>query len=226
MHKINAKNKCVLIIPDLHIPFEHRDALKFLTAVADKYKPEIIINLGDEIDGKSLNFHDKSPQDLFTPCKELEISIKKISKFKNLFPNVHLCESNHGSLIYRRAEKFGIPYHALKSYAEILETPTWYWHEDIVLDTAIGPVYLCHGKTSSYGKLAKEMGMHACQGHFHSKFEITWHKSIMADRYNLFSGCLINYNDLAFNYGKNHLPKPILGCTIITSTGIPELIKM
>lgn len=227
MHKINAKNKCVLIIPDLHIPFEHRDALKFLTAVADKYKPEIIINLGDEVDFHAISFHDDSKaNDMFTASKELELSIKKIAKFQKVFPLMHLCESNHGSLVYRRAGKFGLPYHVLKSYAEVLETPNWYWHEDIILNTNLGDVYICHGKTSKYGELAIRMGSHAVQGHFHGKYEITWHKSLLAEKFNVFSGCLINQEHLSFAYGKNHLPKPILGCTILHSTGIPELIKM
>lgn len=226
MKKIDGRGKRVLIIPDMHIPFEHKSAYKFLSTIKSEYKPNLVINLGDEIDGKSINFHDKSPEDMFTPSQEFEECVKRVKGYYELFPEMHLVESNHGSLVYRRASKFGLPLHVMKTYAEILETPTWYWHEDILLKTDIGDVYICHGKSSTYGKLAKEMGCHAIQGHFHGKFELTWHVTSTTERYNLFSGCLIDRENLAFSYGKNHLPKPILGVTLLSETGYPSLKKM
>lgn len=227
--KLDAKGKCVLIIPDLHIPFEHRDALKFITAIADRYKPEVIINLGDELDFKAINFHqDNKADDIFTACKELEVSVKTIEKYYRLFPKVHLLESNHGSMVYRRAGAGanGIPLHVLKSYQEVLGTPNWSWHEDIILNTLLGEVYLCHGKSGKVGELSKQMGCNAVQGHFHSRFEITWHKSLLRERYNLFSGCLINRMSMAFAYSKTHLPRPILGLTVLLPSGYPQLMKM
>lgn len=212
----------------MHVPFEHPDAYDFLKTIKKEYlsDDDLVINLGDEIDGKSINFHSKSPQDLFTPALEFEECVKRMRRHYRLFPKVHLCESNHGSLVYRRASEFGLPLHVLKSYAEILETPNWEWHDDILLKTKMGDVYICHGKSATYGKLAKEMGCNAIQGHFHGKFEITWHRSTTTERYNLFSGCLIDFASLAFSYGKNHLPKPILGATILSENGYPNLIKM
>ena len=226
MKKLDARGKRVLIIPDMHIPFEHKSSYKFLKAIKEEYKPDLIVNLGDEIDGNSISFHDKDPNMMFTPSMELEECIRKIKGYYELFPDMHLAESNHGSLVYRRASKFGLPMHVMKSYAEILETPTWSWHEDILLKTNMGDTYICHGKSSTYGKLAKEMGCNAMQGHFHGKFEITWHRTSTTERYNLFSGCLIDRENLAFSYGKNHLPKPILGASVLSERGYPRLIKM
>ena len=40
-------NSCILVIPDLHAPYHHQDALDFLVAVAAKYQPTRLINLGD-----------------------------------------------------------------------------------------------------------------------------------------------------------------------------------
>ena len=228
MKKINAIGKQVLIIPDLHIPFEHKDAYKFLKAVKNKYinKDDLIISLGDEVDGNQISMHDKDPNVMFSPASEFQAAIETIKKYYKLFPKMELCESNHGSLVYRRASKFGLPMHVMKSYQDILETPNWNWHPDILLKTKMGEVYICHGKTSSYGKLCKEQGASAIQGHFHGKFEVTWHKTSTSERFNLFSGCLIDHEHLAFSYGKNHLPKPILGVTILSPNGYPRLIKM
>lgn len=61
---------------------------------------------------------------------------------------------------------------------------------------------------------------------FHSKFEITYSKSPIVERYNMFIGCLVDLESLAFAYGRNNLPKPILGLGYIDKLGQPLLIKM
>ena len=45
--------KSVLVISDLHIPYHHPDAFKFLAALKKKYKPDLVVNIGDEIDQHS-----------------------------------------------------------------------------------------------------------------------------------------------------------------------------
>ena len=235
MKVIDARNKRVLVIPDLHIPFEHPDSLKFVSAVyndlalKDGTRPEdvIVINLGDEIDGHTISFHKNDPDIPYSPGKELEKAIEHIEDWYRQFPHKILLESNHGSLVYRRAKDQGIPLHYIKSYQEILNTPTWEWHEDVLLKTKMGDIYLCHGKTSATGKLSKEMGTYgAIQGHFHGKFQVTWSTTATGTRFDAFSGCLIDRQSLAFAYGKNHIPKPILGCLLISKMGYPQMIKM
>ena len=51
-------NSRILLISDMHIPYHHKDTLKFLQYLKDKYQPTRIICLGDEVDGHSLSFHD------------------------------------------------------------------------------------------------------------------------------------------------------------------------
>lgn len=226
--EIDAIGRRVLIIPDLHCPFNHVDSFRFLSKIKEKYldSRSIIMNLGDEVDGNQISFHDKDPDMPFSPTTELEAAINEIQKLKELFPKMYLCESNHGSLVYRRQKAAGLPRHYFKSYQEILNTPKWHWSEDFILKTKLGPIYLCHGKTATYGKLAKEEGMSSVQGHYHGKFEVTWHKSKNSERFNCFAGCLINRRSMAFNYGKNHIPKAILGAVLISKQGYPKLIKM
>lgn len=228
MKKLDAKGKRVLIIPDTHAPYHHIDTIRFLRAVKKKYlnSSSLIMHLGDEIDGASISFHDKDPDLDFSPCTELIAAKKFISNLQKEFSKVYLCDSNHGSLVYRRAKKYGLPLMVLKTYQEILEAPKYEWHEDYELSTNLGKIYICHGKSATYGKLAKEMSCSCIQGHFHGKFEITWHKTIRREIFNCFSGCLVDREHMAFSYGKNHLPKPILGCTIISKEGYPRLIKM
>lgn len=225
--RINGKNRSGLIIPDTHFPYSHTDWFSFIKAAKEKYcdNRSFYIHLGDEADKHSLSFH-PSDNDLPSAGDELQLAIQKIQQLHSLIPKMDLLESNHGSLHLRRFKFHGIPMHYIKNYQEIYGTPKWNWWHDIILETKIGETYICHGKSGTYGKLAKEQGMHAIQGHFHGKFEVTWHRSSTSERYNAFVGCLVDWTSLAMAYGKNHIPKPILGLMRISKSGYPHLIKM
>lgn len=227
MLKLNAKGKRVLIIPDCHVPYHHPRMKEFLSEVKKLHKPDIVIHLGDEVDNHAISFHDSSVE-LFSAGAELEKAIEYLqSDLHSLFPKMYILESNHGSLLYRKLKHHGIPIAALKPLDKIYGTPRWGWHREIILETKLGPIYLCHGKSSLPGKLALAMGMSTIQGHFHGLFRLNWFK--FADNRQIFdciSGCLIDPKSEAFAYGSNHIPKPILGCTIIHANGLPELIPL
>lgn len=226
MKKINGIGKKILVIPDTHIPYAHPDYIKFLRYLKSKYEPDIFIHLGDELDYHAISFHD-SDSSLFSADMELDKAIIELQEgLYKLCPKLYLLESNHGSLVFRKMKHHGIPIRVLKTLQELYGTPEWSWHHDILLLTNAGPVYMCHGKSSSYSKLAKDMGCSAIQGHFHGKFEITWHKTATGTRYNAFAGCLVNEESMAMAYAKNNLPKPILGALLIDSRGLPRLLKM
>ncbi len=229
MDRIDAIGRRVLVIPDTHAPFEHPDLYEFLSAVKQKYLNDdsIIIHLGDEVDGHCISFHNNHPDLPFSPSSELEKAVERMQALQDIFPKVYLCESNHGSLVYRRQEAAGLPREVFKSYQEILGTPDWHWAEDYLVETKMGGIYICHGKTATSGKLSKEMGTYgAIQGHYHGKFQIIWSTTATGERFDAYSGCLIDRSSLAFSYGKNHIPKPLLGCMLISKMGYPRLIKM
>jgi len=218
-------DQSVLIISDLHKPYSHPDAIPFLKAIKENYKPEIIINVGDELDKHAVSFHN-SESSLFNADKELERAIEGIQELRDLFPKMFLCESNHGSMVYRRLKAEGIPIRNLKPLHELYDTPSWSWHHEIMIETHLGKVVIVHGKTSSKNKLASEFGCSAIQGHFHSLFEITWHQSVHSSRFNMIVGCLIDSDSMAFAYGKNFTKRPILGVGWLNELGEPSLIRM
>lgn len=222
---INARNKPVVIIGDSHIPYHHVDYLDFIKAVKAKFKNPIMLHSGDEVDNHSISFH-PSDQDLFSAGHELDAAIEQLKPWVKAFPNLILLESNHGSLAFRKAKVNGTPLKYYKTLNEVYGAPKWKWYHDILLRTKIGDVYGCHGKASGYGALAKEQGCSSFQGHYHGKLEITWHQRVGHKRFNMFVGCGINWKSMAFHYGKNNLPKPILGCAALTKDGFPKLYKM
>ncbi len=227
MLRIDARNKFVLIIPDLHCPVHHVDAFKFLKRIKDQLPEDtIIINLGDETDGAAWSFHQKD-EELDSAGHELDKAIIYLQEgLLPLFPKMYILESNHGSLLSRKMKHHGIPLRALKPMPELYETPLWEWHDEIIIDTHQGPVYFTHGKSSAYGRLSKEMGMSCVQGHFHTKFEITWHESIGQKKFNMICGCLVDREHMAMNYAKNLPLRFQLGAAYIDSNGWPSLVPM
>lgn len=225
-YTIDTRGKKVLLISDTHIPYSHPDYLVFLASIKHKYKPDVIVHGGDEVDGHAISFHDTDTS-LFSADAELDKAIVEIQEgLHKLFPKMFLLESNHGSLIYRRMKAAGLPIRHLKPLHELYETPQWTWHHDILLQTNIGDTYICHGKTSAYGKLCKEMACNAIQFHFHGKAEITWHRSSMKTRFNMYCGCLVDETSMAMAYGRNNLPKANLAVGMLDAKGQPYLIRM
>lgn len=223
---INCKGKKVLIISDTHFPHHHPDTIPFLKAIKKKFKPDIVIHIGDEIDNHYISFHK-----VIAECRggsdELTEAIKGLSELESLFRKIYLLDSNHGSLIFRRAKDMGIPLTYIRPLKDIYGTPDWEWHHDIILKTNHQyDTYLCHGKSSGYNKLATAMKMNAVQGHFHSKFEITYSKTVTGEVYNMFVGAFADDTEIAMEYGKNNLPKTITGCGGIREDGTPILFKM
>ena len=225
MKRINCKGKTVLIIPDLHCPYHHPDAFDFLAKIKKQYKPEVIINLGDEVDGASISFH-QTDTALPSADKELELAIEALQELHKIFPKMSLVSSNHGDLKYRKLKHHGIPIAHLKSHKQLYGTPGWNWYDDLILKTHKGDCYVCHGRSSNGAKLSGELSMSCIQGHYHSKYSISYHSNGIEDRYSMFSGCLVDRNSLAFAYGKLILSKPIIGASLIMDDGSPRLIKM
>lgn len=221
------KNWCILVIPDLHMPYHHPCSIKFLDAVKKKYHPDRIVNLGDEVDNHAVSFHD-SDVDLFSAGHELEKAKEYLQELVGLFPKMDLLESNHGSLYFRRVKNAGLPITILKSLNEILEVPkTWSWHSELIVTCSNGTkVYFTHGKSSAPLKLSQGVSMSCAQGHFHNLFSVNWWRTGLGEMmFDMKVGCLIDQESLAFAYGRNIVHKPMLGCAIIEN-GIPKLIPM
>lgn len=222
-------NDCILVIPDLHAPYQHPDALDFLIEVAAQYKPTRVINLGDETDGHALSFHDSDPN-LDSAGVELGKARKFLHKLERAFPVIEFCHSNHGSLIYRRAHKSGIPVEYIKTYREILFPngggQGWTWHDSIRDTLPNGQaIQFQHQTVGEYMQNAAHERCNIVLGHEHGKFQIEHKASKAALYWGLYSGCLIDSASLAFAYGKLFPKKPIIGCSIIIDSQ-PILIPM
>ena len=80
--------KSILVISDQHAPYHHIDTLDFLKAIKLKYKPDCVVNIGDEMDWHSISFHDSHPG-LYSPSHELVVARKFLQDLEKLFPKQH-----------------------------------------------------------------------------------------------------------------------------------------
>lgn len=219
------KNQIILVISDYHAPYNHPDAAKFLAAVKAKYKPTHVVGIGDETDYHAMSFHKSNP-DLPSAGDELKKAIKELKVLYHLFPNVTVVESNHGSMILRKGLDSGLPASVFRSYNEVLQAPKgWNWVFDVVIKTPLGPVYFCHGKSGTAGRLASQYGMSCVQGHYHERAQIHYISTPERLMFDMHVGCLADDRSLALGYNKINPKRPIVSIGIIVN-GIPQLVPM
>lgn len=219
---------CILVIPDQHAPYHHQDAIPFLKHVASQFQPELVVNLGDEADKHAMSFHDSDPN-LMSAGDELEAAKKWLGALAKEFPNQLVCDSNHGSMHFRKAKAHGIPVQYLKSYREVLFPDGggegWNWAENWRVNTPLGPVMFKHQPS---GPILVDAAHNQCNlmvGHHHGNFSVEYTASSAALYWGAYSGCLIDKDSLAYAYGKHTLRKPVIGCTVILN-GCPMLVPM
>lgn len=219
-------NSRILFISDMHIPYHHKDLIPFLKHLKAKYNPTRVICLGDELDQHSLSFHDSDP-DLPNAGDEIRRALPVIKEVFELFPVMDIIESNHGSLVWRKAKTNGIPKHYIKTYNDVLGVDEgWKWSFDLTLTLPNGQkVYVHHGKSSDVVKLGQQMGMHSVQGHYHNTFKIDYWGNPTGLYFGMQCGCLVDDSSLAFSYNNVNIQRPVIGTGLIID-GVPILEAM
>ena len=238
---VRLQNEVMLVISDLHAPYQHPDALAFLQALKDKYQPTRVLNVGDEVDYHSLSFHDSDP-DLNSAGVELQRAREVLWELEAMFPQMDLVDSNHGSMAYRRAKAHGMPRHLILGYRDAIfgeqdktgaivrangRGDGWTWHPEFWTELPTGQqLLMVHGRSVSTRRNVEQVGG-ACfiQGHHHSTFEIVYHGTSRALAWGMSVGCLIDDESLAFAYNRNSIKRPTIGCAIVIN-GQPKLLPM
>ena len=185
-----------------------------------------IVSVSGNCDSHALSYHEKDP-DLDSAGKELDAARVVLSEVEGLFPELDILESNHGSLIWRKAKTHGIPKHYIKSYNDILGIGDgWKWHYDLTIVLPNGQkTYLHHGKTTQVIRLSQIMGMNAVQGHYHEGFNIAYWGNPNGLYWGMQTGSLISDESYAFSYNNVNVKRPVIGTGLIIDS-IPVLEPM
>ena len=208
-----ADTRNILVVGDLHIPFELDNYFDWCVEQYKTYNCNHVIFIGDILDNHAFSFHESDP-DGHSAGKELELSIQKVKKWHDAFPNADVCIGNHDRLAARKSFTGGIPKAWLRSYNEVLKTPTWNWVESIVYDD----VLFEHGEGGQAKTKAKNNLMSSVCGHTHTEAYTIW---FVGKRYRVFAsqtGCGVDSSSYAANYAKN-FKKQAIGCLVVLNNG-------
>ena len=125
------KQSRVLIIGDLHCPFDLDGYLEFCLDMYARHNCNRVVFIGDIIDNHYASYHETDP-DGYGGGEELERAINKVKRWRDAFPVADVIIGNHDRIIMRKAFSSAIPKAWVKSYNEVLGT-SWNWTERLEL---------------------------------------------------------------------------------------------
>ena len=214
-----ARTKNVLVIGDTHEPFCHPQYMNFCYEVANKFKCEEFVHIGDEVDNHAISYHESNPKG-DSASKESELAVKALNKWYKRFPNVKVCIGNHSALHKRKAVTAGLPDRFIKTYEQAWEAPNgWKW----ALDWEIDGVLYTHG-TGSSGQAgainrARDSRQSVVIGHIHSFGGVLYSSSDKDMIFGMNVGCGIDIDAYAMEYARPFAKRPTLGCGVVLDGG-------
>ena len=98
----------VLVVPDLHLYCEHKNALQFCVDTWNKYDCDTAVFIGDVVDHHSISFHQKNPN-CPSAKDEYELTLESLQQWYDTFPEATVCIGNHDNRCFRLAETVNMP---------------------------------------------------------------------------------------------------------------------
>lgn len=220
--QMKAKESRVLIIGDIHAPFELKGYLNFCKDTYVKYNCNKVIFIGDIIDNHYSSYHE-TDADGMGGGDELDLAIKKLKKWYRAFPEAHVIIGNHDRMIMRKAQTSSIPQKWIRNYKDVLEVRKWEFVDRLVID---GVQYV-HGEGGTAHTKCRADMMSTVQGHLHTQCYI---QNFVGANYRVFGmqvGCGIDHDAYAMAYAKRG-KKPAIACGVVINgeTAINELMKL
>ncbi len=203
----------LLVVGDLHEPFCLDKYLPFCKKLYKKKKCNRVLFIGDIIDNHYSSFHDSDP-DGMGAGDELDVAIKRVAKWFRAFPLADVVIGNHDRIVSRKAFSASIAKRWIRTCPEVLETPSWNFHESIIIDE----VKYCHGEGKKSMQRAQKDMISNVQGHYHTECYVNWSVGHSHRIFGMQTGCGIDHESYAMAYGK-HGPKPIIACGFVENGG-------
>ena len=205
---LRNKERRILIIGDLHCPFELEGYFEFCLETYDRHACNQVIFIGDLIDSHATSRHETDPDGLSAKT-ELDIAIEDLQKWRDAFPVADVIIGNHDRVVMRRAFSSSIPSIWIKSFNEVLGT-SWNWKERMEYD---GVQYV-HGEGGTARTKAKNDLQSTVQGHIHTQAYVEWMVGNKAKLFGMQVGCGLDRDTYAAAYAK-HYKKQAIGCGVV-----------
>lgn len=203
----------ILVIGDLHEPFCLDSYLDWCVEQYHAYNCTEVVFIGDIIDNHYSSYHETSA-DGMGGLDELELAIKRISRWYKAFPVATVIIGNHDRIIMRKAQTSAIPSKWIKSYKEVLEVPNWNFVERYEKDG----VQFIHGEGGTARTKCRADMMNTVQGHLHTQAYTEHYVGKNFRVYGTQVGCGINHKSYAMAYAK-YGKRPAVGCAVILNNG-------
>jgi len=204
----NQKERRILVVGDLHCPFDLDAYLEHCIEVYAKYNCNQVVFIGDIIDSHASSYHETDP-DGMSAGDELKYAIDRVRRWRDAFPVADVCIGNHDRIVMRKAFSSGVPKAWIKSYNEVLGTK-WNWVESVMYDDVLYE----HGEGGQAKTKAKNNMLSSVCGHTHTEAYCLWH---VGKRYRVFGmqvGCGIDFKSYAAAYAKN-FKRQAIGCGVV-----------
>lgn len=125
----------ILVISDMHLPYQHVDALDFLWELHCHYHFSTILNVGDLYDHHRGSYHE-SEIDAMSEEEEFEAAKQYAWELQSMFPEMTITEGNHDAIPMRKAKTLGLSASMIKDYNQMYETDTtWTWTREHWFDS-------------------------------------------------------------------------------------------
>lgn len=217
----------VMIFSDTHMPFTHKNYVKFLKDQKELYKPDKVICCGDLVDHHALSNFIKDP-DGASAGDEWKQTKEMLSDLFEVFPEVEWIIGNHDRRPYIKAYNNGMPGTLIRPLNEIYECPPgWTIQPDLELE---GVKYI-HGEgaggQSGWQNLCNFENQSVVFGHMHSVGGVRYHQNSAGEqKFSMGVGCGVDQETYAFAYGRHHKNKPLLGCGFVTDGWDAQFLPM
>jgi hypothetical protein len=199
----------VLVIGDLHTPFDYEPYFDHCCAVYDKYQCDRTIFIGDIIDNHYSSYHE-TDADGMGGGDELNEAINRLKRWSDTFPDADVTIGNHDRMVMRKAQSSSIPTRWIRDYKEVLGTPGWNFTDKVVYD---GIQYI-HGEGGTARSRCKKDLIGTVQGHLHTQCYTDW---IIGSELKVLAmqvGCGIDKESYGMAYAKN-FPNPAIACGVV-----------
>lgn len=207
-----------LVLPDLHHPFTHKNALEHCERVYYENECTSVIGIGDIIDHHALSRH-TSEADAMSAQEEFDLTMETLKPWKKAFPKMTLILGNHDIIPHRRVKELQLPKRLSIPYiSEAYEFPKG-WKTEVNLKKD-GVLYIHSSGNGKYAAInrAKEEGMSVVAGHTHRHGGIIYYDNPNRTFYGMQTGCLIDPDSYAFRYSSMYeKPRVSLGCGVVYS---------
>lgn len=218
----NNDESRVLVIGDLHAPFDLDSYFDHCVEVYERYNCNRVVFIGDVIDNHYSSYHETDANGM-GGADELELAIDRLKRWYHRFPDAHVTIGNHDRIIMRKAQSSAVPSKWIKDYKEVLETPNWKFVTDLEID---GVLYI-HGEAGTAKTKCRADMRSVVQGHLHTQAYTEYFVGARSRIFGCQVGCGIDHEAYAMAYAKAG-KKPAIGCAVVIGgrTAINELMVL